>query len=411
LTHHPEKKSMRSSMSNHAAPYLKPGKIGSLTLNNRLVRAATSESMATADGVATDALVRLYGDLAKGGTGLIITGHIYVEPRGQYTPNQPGLHHDRMVEPLARATRAVHDHGGKIFAELGHAGSQSLIPGIIAIAPSVVPNAIFDREPQAMSVADIEEVVAAFGSAARRAIESGFDGIHIHGGNGYLISEFSSPHTNLRTDEWGGDAERRGRFMLAIYDAVRSAIWPKVPITARIGVADAVAGGLQVCESVQRAKQLKSRGINGFEATYGVMNSYLENVRPYVAVGMVRALISGLIPRLWTPAGPEAYYREFARTIRSATNLPVILVGGIRTTQIMSDVIASGDADFLAMARPFLREPGLARELAAGRTGMVDCVSCNICLMHDGIDPVRCWRKKPIDLAFHLYCRLWRDRN
>ena len=126
-----------------------PGKIGSLVLKNRIVRAATSETMATSEGDATDDLVRLYSDLARGGAGLIITGHIYVEPRGQYEPRQLGLDHDGRVGPLARVTDAVHRSGGVIFAELSHAGSQSLIPEIVPLAPSIVPNAIFSRPPVA----------------------------------------------------------------------------------------------------------------------------------------------------------------------------------------------------------------------------------------------------------------------
>jgi hypothetical protein len=146
--------------------FMTPGTIGGLALKNRLVRAATSETMATDGGDATDDLVRLYSDLARGGAGLIITGHIYVEPRGQYEPRQLGLDHDDRIGPLARVTQAVHRHGGKIFAELSHAGSQSLIPEIVPVAPSIVPNAIFARPPVEMSDAEVEGIVADFGAAA-----------------------------------------------------------------------------------------------------------------------------------------------------------------------------------------------------------------------------------------------------
>ncbi len=393
------------------AVYLQPGEIGKLALKNRLVRAATSEAMAGEGGAVTDSLIGLYRDLAKGGAGLIITGHMFVEPRGQYTPRQTGIHRDNLVARLRALTDAVHEHGGVIFAELAHAGSQSLIPQVTPIAPSVIPNAIFARQPVEMTERDIGEVVASFGKAATRARQAGFDGIHIHGGNGYLISEFSSPHANRRQDKWGGDAYRRSAFVNAVYKAVRSSVGLDMPVTARLGIADAVSDGLGIEESVGRVKALAEAGLDGIETTCGVMTTYVENIRPYVAVSLGRALATGLVPRLFEPAGAEAYYREFARSISQAVDIPVILVGGIRTTDTMQDVLESGDADFLAMARPFIREPDIARRITAGRRGMVDCVSCNICLMHDGTDPLRCWRKKPRDLAFHVYCKLWRDRR
>ncbi|HXL65333.1 MAG TPA: NADH:flavin oxidoreductase, partial [Xanthobacteraceae bacterium] len=229
---------------------MRPGNIGGLVVKNRLIRAATSETMATASGEATDELVRLYSDLARGGAGLIITGHIYVEPRGQYEPRQLGLDRDERVAPLARVTDAVHRHGGRIFAELSHAGSQSLIPEIVPLAPSIVPNAIFARPPVEMTKADIGDVIAGFADAAARAQRAGFDGVHLHSGNGYLLSQFNSPFANRRDDHWGGDPQRRARFILEVYRAMRRATGVDFPVTARLGLADAVADGLAISDGL-----------------------------------------------------------------------------------------------------------------------------------------------------------------
>ncbi|MFT7475992.1 MAG: 2,4-dienoyl-CoA reductase-like NADH-dependent reductase (Old Yellow Enzyme family) [Verrucomicrobiales bacterium] len=392
------------------APYLEPGNIGSLTLRNRLVRASTSESMATTDGAATPELANLYGTLAAGGAGLLLSGHIFVEPRGQASAYQPGLHHDGLIEPMRQVTDAVHANGGRIFAEIGHAGSQTMMPEVGPIAPSPTANEMYGLQPREAGPDDIDEVVTAFGLAARRAKDAGFDGIHIHGGNGYLISEFSSPITNRRTDEWGGDAERRGRFALAVYDAVRDSVGNDFPVTARIGIGDSVTGGLEIDESLERVRLLADRGLDAVEVSYGIMASYLENIRKYVAVGVAQAAKNVVVQRLVKPKGPEAYYRQFARAVKEHVDIPVILVGGIRTTEIMSDVLDSGDADFLAMARPFIREPDLANKLSAGRTGTVECVSCNMCLVHDGFDPLRCWRTSPAAVASHVYSYYLRDR-
>lgn len=392
------------------APYLEPATIGPVALRNRLVRASTSETMATDDGRATPALAALYRDLAAGGAGLILTGHIYVEPRGQASANQPALTDDRQIEPMREVTTAVHDNGGVIFAEIGHAGSQTMMPEVGPIAPSPTANEMYGLQPVEATAEDIEGVISAFGDAARRAKAAGFDGIHIHGGNGYLISEFSSPLTNRRTDRWGGDAESRDRFFLAVYDAVRDAVGSDLAVTARIGVGDSIAGGLDEAESVNRVRQLRDRGLDAIEVSYGIMKSYLENIRPYVAVKPAQAARNLLVQRLTKPEGSEAYYRHFAQMVKEHVDIPVILVGGIRTTETMVDILESGDADFLAMARPFIREPDLANALAGGRRGTVECVSCNMCLAHDGFDPLRCWRTSPLAVAQHVYAHYVTNR-
>jgi len=396
-------------MSVEPLAFMAPGKIGRLVLKNRLARAATSETMATNDGAATDDLVRLYSYLARGGVGLIITGHIYVEPRGQYEPRQLGLDHDGRIGPLARITHAVHRHGGIIFAELSHAGSQSLIPEIEPLAPSLVPNAIFSRPPMEMSDTEVKKIVADFAAAAARAKRAGFDGIHLHSGNGYLLSQFNSPYTNRRCDRWGGDPQSRARFILEVFHAVRQATGVGFPITARLGVADVVDGGLTLADGLAIAQRLSADGLDGLEVTYGVMTSYRENIRPYAGVDRWRAIADGMLHRGFSRPVAEAYYRPFARAAKAAVDIPVILVGGLRSTKTMEDIVRSGDADFLAMARPFVREPDLVNKISLGRRGPVDCVSCNICFLHEGIDPLRCWRT-PGRMLAHIYKHYLKER-
>ncbi len=391
--------------------YLKPGKIGRLAVKNRLVRAATSETMATDSGEVTDALIKLYSDLARGGAGLLITGHAYIDPAGQCSARQIGIYSDHLVPGLTKLAAAVHEHGGRIFCEISHAGSQCAMPNVEPVAPSVFENAIFSRQPREMSEADVENAIASFGQAARRAAEAGFDGIHIHGGNGYLISQFCSPLSNRRTDRWGGDAGRRSRFFLEVYDAVRAAVGPDMPVTARVGVANSLPDGLTQDEGIDRVRLLADRGLDAVEMVYCLIKDYAENIRPYVGVGAWRAWQDWVFPRLWTAPAPEAYYLGFARAAKALIDIPVILVGGVRSTDVMADILRAGEADFFAMARPFIREPDFPAALQAGRRGRVDCVSCNICLAHDGIDPLKCWRKKASDLAFHAYCHFWRDRG
>ncbi|HKY47692.1 MAG TPA: NADH:flavin oxidoreductase, partial [Acidimicrobiia bacterium] len=234
-----------------------PAALGSITLRNRLIRAGTSESMAHPDsGEMTSPLLDLYERLAAGGIGGIITGHLYVEPRGKYARGQGGIHDDDVISGLRRLVERVHGHGAVIFAQLAHAGSQSRVPGLHPIAPSPVPNPLTGQEVAASSSGEIGEVIESFSAAARRAVTAGFDGVHIHGANGYLITEFSSPVTNRRNDSWGGDAHRRGEFARAVVEAVRGSVPADFPVTMKMGMVDAVDGGLGLNESVPRAGEL-----------------------------------------------------------------------------------------------------------------------------------------------------------
>jgi 2,4-dienoyl-CoA reductase-like NADH-dependent reductase (Old Yellow Enzyme family) len=374
---------------------------------NRTVRAGTSECMATATGAITDRHLRLYATLARNQVGLIFTGHMYCERRGQYERGQPGIDSDAAIAGLARLTRAVHDQGGKIFAQIAHAGSQSLIAGNRPLAPSPVANAMTGRDVREASAEEIEATIEAFGQAARRAVEAGFDGVHIHGANGYLISEFSSPLTNRRADAWGAGAEGRDRFALEIVRRVRAAVPRTRGLSMKLGLVDAVPGGLNLDESVPRAGRLVAAGLDAIEVSSNVMRGYADSAMPYVAVDRPRALRDLLFHRaLRGRPGPEAYFRPWARALRSRVETTIVLVGGLRRTETMEEVLASGDADFLALARPLIREPDLVRQLANGRTGRVDCTSCNLCLMHDGYHSLRCWRTPRHRLLHHALFRL-----
>lgn len=389
-----------------ASPLFTPGRIGPLEIPNRLVRAGTSECMAPVSGEITDEHVHLYATLARHGVGLIVTGHMYCERRGQYERGQTAIDSDAARPGLTRLAAAVHRHGGRIFAQIAHAGSQSLIAGHRPLAPSPVANAMTGRDVAEASVDEIETVIEAFGQAARRAVAAGFDGVHLHGANGYLIAEFSSPVTNRRTDAWGGTADKRDRLALEIVRRVRAAVPPTRALTMKLGFVDAVPGGLGLDESVRRAGRLVAAGLDGIEVSSNVMLGYADSAMPYVAVDRRRALGDLLLHRALSgrPAS-EAYFRPWARALRAEVDTRIILVGGLRRTETMEEILRSGDADFLALARPFVREPDLVSQLAAGRRGRVDCTSCNLCLVHDGYHSLRCWRTPRHRLLHHALFR------
>jgi 2,4-dienoyl-CoA reductase-like NADH-dependent reductase (Old Yellow Enzyme family) len=383
------------------------GRIGPVETSNRLVRAGTSETMAgPVDGAVTDQLVALYETLARNQVGLIFTGHLYCQARGRYAVRQTGIHGDGLVPGLARLASAVHAQGGKIFAQVAHAGSQSRDPSVQPLAPSPVPNELTGRMVAEATAEEIEQVIEAFAAGARRAAEAGFDGVHIHGANGYLISEFSSPLTNARSDEFGGSAEGRDRFALEVVRRIRAALPAEMALTMKIGFVDAADAGLGLEESVARAGRLVAAGLDGIEVSCNVMRRPTDSAAQYVAVDTRRALADGLVHRIGKPPHREAYFLPWARALRRQVDTTVVLVGGMRTTQTMESLVLDGDCDFVALARPFIREPDLARQLAGGRVGRVDCTSCNLCLMHEGHHSLRCWRVPRRRLLQHAAYRI-----
>lgn len=393
-------------MTATGSPLFSPGRLGPHTTRNRLVRAGTSESMGTDRGDATPRQAELYEELTRAGTAVITTGHMYCHPRGQYTRRQTGIHADELVPSLRMLPEPVHRHGGLAIAQLAHAGSQSRVRGNEPLAPSPVPNELTGRPVSAGSEAEIEEAIAAFGAGARRAVEAGFDGVHIHGANGYLISEFSSVVTNRREDAWGGSAERRDRFALEVVRAVRAAVPDTMSVTMKLGMVDAVPGGLDLDESIPRARRLVAAGLDAVEVSSNVMRLATDSARQYVAVDRRRALEDLLLHRLHKGPEAEAYFVPWARRLRAEVDTTIIAVGGMRRTQTMSDVVSSGAADFVALARPLIREPQLVAQLANGRTGRVDCTSCNICLLHEDHHTLRCWRTPKRRLLHHAAFRL-----
>lgn len=361
--------------------------------------------MADDHGLIGDEYLALHRALAVGGVGLIITGHCYVAQEGKYSARQTGIQTDAVIKGLSAVTRAVHACDTPIFAQLNHAGSQSRIEGTRRLAPSAVPNPQTRRMPDVATDDEIASVVKAFGQAARRAREASFDGVHLHAGHGYLLTEFLSPHTNRRDDRWGGSLANRQRLLLDVLREIQAAAGSDFPVTVKLGMRDFVAGGLTLEDGLDTAKRLTEAGVQAIEVSAGLTSPKIESVVQYAGLTKQRALEDKLIHRLFAEPRPQAYFAGLAARLKSAITQPVILVGGLRSVEVMEEVLETGGADFLSLARPLIREPDLVNQISAGRRGMVDCTSCNICQSHDGIHPLRCWRKTNRRLLAHAFYR------
>ena len=385
---------------------LAPGRIGAVETRNRVIRSSTSESLADENGFITQGYRDLHLRLARGGVGLIFTGHCGVHASGKYIRGMTMLDRDEHVPALASLTDAIHAEGARIFAQLNHAGSQSRVLELQPLAPSVVPNPQFFRTPREATEEEILEIIDSFGGAAARAEAAGFDGVHVHAGHGYLISEFLSPLSNRRRDRWGGPLENRQRFGLEVYRAIRAAVGPGFPVTWKLGLEDFAPGGLPVEEGLATAEAFDREGVDALEGSAGLMSPKAESAVQYAGVTRRRALEDKLFHRVLARPRPEAYFLEHARLLRERVRCTVILVGGLRTVEVMEGALREGVADFVSLARPLIREPDLVRKIEQGKRGLVECTSCNICLQHEGVHPLRCWRTSTKDLALHAWYRL-----
>jgi 2,4-dienoyl-CoA reductase-like NADH-dependent reductase (Old Yellow Enzyme family) len=344
-----------------------PARIGELALRNRLVRSATAERLATEPmGRATPALAALYGELAQGGVGLIITGHAFVAPEGKAHPEMLSAHCDEMIPGLRTLVDAVHGARGRIALQINHGGrwcDSVCTPRVVA--PSAVP-APSGRVPEEMTPDEIAATVDAFAQAARRARLAGFDAVQLHAAHGYLIGQFLSPHTNRRTDGWGGDPERRLQFLAAVCEAARGQVGADYPLFAKLGMTDNLEGvpdGLTPDEGARIVARLAGMGLDAVEISGGYGGGQ-GDFNSRLAVGS---------------RAPEAYFRPLARRARAATPLPVILVGGLRSRAVMDDVLASGDADLVSLCRPLIREPDLPNRLRSGQATASACISGGRC--------------------------------
>jgi 2,4-dienoyl-CoA reductase-like NADH-dependent reductase (Old Yellow Enzyme family) len=383
-----------------------PGHLGTAAVGNRIIRSATSETMASRSGEVSEQLVSLYETLARGGVGAMFAGQMFCEERGRFGFAQTGIHSDDMLPGLRRLTEAVHRADGVIFAQLAHAGNQSLVTDMKLVAPSEAPNAMTGSVAPAADEEQIGAVIEAFGAAASRAVAAGFDGVHIHAANGYLISSFMSPLSNSRDDAWGSSAMGRDRLPLEIVQRVRAAVPDGYPVTMKLGLIDEMPYGLTVEESLPRAQRLVDAGLDAIEVSSNLAMSYSFSARPYAGVKRGQALGDLLVHRLLASPRPEAYFRPLASELTAAVDTMVILTGGLRRRATMESVLSVGDADFVALGRPFIREPDLVRRLRDEPARAVACTSCNICAMHDEYHSLRCWRYPRKNLVQHARFRL-----
>jgi 2,4-dienoyl-CoA reductase-like NADH-dependent reductase (Old Yellow Enzyme family) len=236
------------------------------------------------------------------------------------------------------------------------------------LAPSPVEYKKHETIPKEMDEQDIKEVIQAFGKGAERAKKAGFDGVQLHGAHGYLLCQFLSPYLNQREDRWGGSTENRCRIIKEIIQVIRSSLGDDFPIIIKINGDDCYPGGIDLNESINIAKTLESYGIDGLEVSGGIGDTE-ENMTIRLGINSIK---------------DEGYYKDYAAAIKKEVNIPVLLVGGLRSETLMEDIISKNEADFISLSRPFVREPDLVKSFRLGKKYKSDCISCNGCFNFRG---------------------------
>jgi 2,4-dienoyl-CoA reductase-like NADH-dependent reductase (Old Yellow Enzyme family) len=338
--------------------------IKGVQLANRFVRSATYEAMAAEDGGCSPRLMEYMNKLAEGGVGLIITSHAYVRPDGQAGPRQIGIYKDDFVEGYREMTQEIHKRGARVAMQITHGGffSNDKLTGQRSLAPSEVEGFGQSRSRE-MRVEEIQDLIEAYGEAARRAKEAQFDGVQIHAAHGYMMSQFLSPVFNQRSDEYGGSVENRARALLEVLRKVRAEVGPDYPVLIKMNCQDFLPGGLHLDDSVQVALELQKGGIDAIELSGGT-----------IVPGEISHCRAGI-----TSEEKEAYFREEAKVFHEKVQVPLILVGGIRSFQLAERLLSEGYADYFSMSRPFIREPDLINRWASGDLSKAKCDSDNQC--------------------------------
>jgi 2,4-dienoyl-CoA reductase-like NADH-dependent reductase (Old Yellow Enzyme family) len=322
-------------------------------LSNRIAKSAMSENLSNKYNEPTPILIEVYKKWAQSGAGLLITGNIMIDSKAIGEPRNVVVENRKNFEILKEWAESVKGTNTHLWAQINHPGRQAMrqINSDLK-APSAIPlksggrKDVTKKVPIALNESQILAIIEAFGNTAIILKDAGFSGIQIHGAHGYLISQFLSPYSNVRSDKWGGSLENRARFVIEVYRKIRGRVGSSFPIGIKLNSADFQKGGFSEEESMEVVKILSKEGIDLIEISGGT----------YEAPAMMGKRKKSTIIR-------EVYFMDYIEKARKITNTPLMLTGGFRTTSVMKDAIASNQLDVIGIARPFAVYPNIGNEI------------------------------------------------
>ena len=323
------------------------------TLKNRIAKSAMSENLSNKNNEPTPLLIEVYKKWAQSGAGLLITGNIMIDSKAIGEPRNVVVENRKNFEILKEWAESVNGTDTHLWAQINHPGRQAMEPINRDLkAPSAVPLKSGGRKdgskkiPIALNESQILAIIEAFGNTAIILKDAGFSGVQIHGAHGYLVSQFLSPYSNIRSDKWGGSLVNRARFVIEVYRKIRARVGKSFPIGIKLNSADFQKGGFSEEESMEVVKILSKEGIDLIEISGGT----------YEAPAMMGKRKKSTIKR-------EVYFMDYIEKASKITTTPLMLTGGFRTTSIMKDAIASNQLDIIGIARPFAVYPNIGNEI------------------------------------------------
>ncbi len=329
-------------------------------VKNRIAKAPMTEGLADPMNRATKRHVTLYRKWADGGAGILVTGNVQVDRRYLERPGNVVIDDNGGLDELRAFAAAGTTNNTLLFMQIGHAGRQTprrvnprpVAPSEISLA---LPDAAFGR-PRALTAEEVEDVIRRFTHVATVAKKTGFSGVQVHGAHGYLISEFLSPLANQRTDKWGGSLENRARLLRETVRSIRAAVGPEYPISVKLNSSDFQKGGFSHEDCLQVVKWLEEDTVDLLEISGG---NY-ENPAMMIGARGADEIRSTTVAR-------EAYFMGYARSIRAATNIPLMVTGGFRTRATMDAALTEGDVDIIGIGRPLCVDTDAPQQLLSGK--------------------------------------------
>lgn len=309
-------------------------KIKNLFLKNRITMAPTYLGYANPDGTVSDLIIDHYKEMASSGAAMIVVENASISPAGSGSPFTLRVDDDQYLAGLSKLAEVIKGQGAIAIQQINHAGKYAFSDE--QLGPTGGPE---KSPPKEMTIDDIEKTIEAFAAAATRVKAAGFDGVEVHGGTGYLIDQFISPHTNKREDDYGGSLENRLRFPLHVFEAIQSAVGPDFPVGHRFMAYEAIPGGLELKESSIWAAELEKRGVAYLSVMFGTYESFM-------------------LPEYSKADKTEGFMAYYAGEIKKAVpNTPVITAGRIQSPKIAERILEAGTADLVGLARVLFADP------------------------------------------------------
>ncbi|KKO18559.1 MAG: NAD(P)/FAD-dependent oxidoreductase [Candidatus Brocadia sp.] len=340
-----------------------PFQMGSLSIKNRMVMSPMETHLCDKEGFVTEEIIAYYKERVLGGVGYITLENTAVEPVGRVNDGMLCIHNDAFIPHLRKLTDCIHAAGGKIVIQLSHAGKEALpyFTGLKPVAPSAIPSPLTKEMPRELTTEEIRDLVNTFIQGAVRAINAGFDGIEIHMAHGYLVNQFLSPESNIRTDDYGGDTARRTRFAQKIVEGIRRCAPSEYPVICRISADEYTDTGLKLEESKEIARILERAGASAIHVSACNYASAFFNIPCYYL--------------------EEGCFVHLAEGIKAVVTIPVLAVGRILNPAMAEDILQENKADLIVLGRTLIADPHFPNKVKDGRLDDIrTCISCNRCI-------------------------------